>query len=51
MSQSRILNPNSLSEAISMLKSLGDEARVIAGGQSLVPLISLGLASPNYLVS
>ena len=34
-----------------MLKSLGDEARVIAGGQSLVPLISLGLANPNYLVS
>tara|TARA_Y100001970_G_scaffold293387_1_gene439860 strand:- start:2343 stop:3203 length:861 start_codon:yes stop_codon:yes gene_type:complete len=51
VNQSRVLKPTSLNEAISILKKFGDESRVIAGGQSLVPLISLGLADPNFLVS
>ena len=41
---------NSLTEAISLLAQLGPEARVIAGGQSLVPLMKLRFASPAHLI-
>ena len=51
MNQSRVLNPSSLNEVISILNKFGDEARVIAGGQSLVPLMSLGLTEINFLVN
>ncbi|MCD6016486.1 MAG: molybdopterin dehydrogenase FAD-binding protein [Solirubrobacterales bacterium] len=37
-------------EATEALASAGGEARAIAGGQSLVPMMSLGLASPDVLV-
>jgi carbon-monoxide dehydrogenase medium subunit len=39
-----------LQEAIDLLANRGDEAKVLAGGQSLVPLINLGLAQPGLLV-
>jgi CO/xanthine dehydrogenase FAD-binding subunit len=39
-----------VSEAIEVLKEHGDQAKVIAGGQSLMPLINLGLAQPALLV-
>jgi carbon-monoxide dehydrogenase medium subunit len=42
--------PGSLSEAIELLKSRGEGAKVIAGGQSLIPLLKLRLASPTVLV-
>lgn len=42
--------PTSLSEALAVLDELGDEAKVLAGGQSLVPLLSMRLAAPRYLV-
>ena len=42
--------PGSLSEAIDLLKSRGEGAKVIAGGQSLIPLLKLRLASPTVLV-
>ena len=42
--------PNSLSEAISLLHDGGDDAKVLAGGQSLVPLMKLRFASPALLV-
>jgi CO/xanthine dehydrogenase FAD-binding subunit len=38
------------SEAISILDALGDDARVLAGGQSLVPLMNFRLAQPEHLV-
>lgn len=41
--------PESLDEAIDLLSSDGD-AKVLAGGQSLVPLLSLRLAAPDLLV-
>lgn len=50
MSALQILFPNSLTEAISFLEQYGEEAKVIAGGQSLVPMMNLGLFSPKYLV-
>jgi CO/xanthine dehydrogenase FAD-binding subunit len=39
-----------VSEAIEALGNAAGEARPIAGGQSLVPMMSLGLASPDLLV-
>lgn len=42
--------PTSLAEASSLLTELGDEGRVLAGGQSLLPMMKLRLASPAHLV-
>ena len=43
-------SPKSLSEAIELLAGRGEGAKVIAGGQSLIPLLKLRLASPSLLV-
>jgi carbon-monoxide dehydrogenase medium subunit len=40
----------SIEEAVSLLEQYGDEAKVIAGGQSLVPMMALRLASFGHLV-
>jgi carbon-monoxide dehydrogenase medium subunit len=40
----------SLDEAFSLLAQFGDEAKVLAGGQSLIPMMKLRFASPGYLV-
>ena len=40
----------SADEAISLLAERGDEAKVLAGGHSLVPLMKLRLATPSVLV-
>ena len=42
--------PRTLSEAIGLLQSGGEGAKVIAGGQSLIPLLKLRLASPTHVV-
>jgi carbon-monoxide dehydrogenase medium subunit len=42
--------PASLQEAIKLLQELGEEARVIAGGQSLIPLMKMRMARPTALV-
>jgi aerobic carbon-monoxide dehydrogenase medium subunit len=42
--------PHSLDEAIELLRAGGDEAKVLAGGQSLVPLMKLRFASPELIV-
>jgi carbon-monoxide dehydrogenase medium subunit len=42
--------PASLDEALSLLERYGDEGRVLAGGQSLIPLMKLRFASPRALV-
>jgi aerobic carbon-monoxide dehydrogenase medium subunit len=42
--------PHSLDEAISLLHGGGDYAKVLAGGQSLVPLMKLRFASPELVV-
>jgi carbon-monoxide dehydrogenase medium subunit len=42
--------PHSLDEAITLLREGGDEAKVLAGGQSLVPLMKLRFASPELIV-
>jgi aerobic carbon-monoxide dehydrogenase medium subunit len=40
----------SLQHAVELLKNLGDEAKAIAGGHSLLPLMKLRLARPSVLV-
>jgi carbon-monoxide dehydrogenase medium subunit len=42
--------PESLDEALEVLREHGDEAKVLAGGQSLVPLLALRLAHPGFVV-
>jgi aerobic carbon-monoxide dehydrogenase medium subunit len=42
--------PRSLTEAIALLHAGGDDAKVLAGGQSLVPLMKLRFASPGLVV-
>ena len=42
--------PATLAEAIALLGRYGDEAKVLAGSQSLVPLMKLRLAQPAHLV-
>src|SRR3972149_358337 len=44
------LRPSSVKEAIGFLKDYGEEARVLAGGQSLIPIMKLRLASPHVLI-
>jgi aerobic carbon-monoxide dehydrogenase medium subunit len=40
----------SLNEAAAMLSQLGDDAKLLAGGQSLIPLMKLRFANPSHLV-
>src|SRR5262252_5913163 len=42
--------PRSVDEAIALLQQGGGEAKVLAGGQSLVPLLKLRFAAPELLV-
>jgi len=42
--------PKSINEAVALLSDLGDEARALAGGHSLIPMMKLRLATPEHLV-
>jgi CO/xanthine dehydrogenase FAD-binding subunit len=42
--------PQSLDEALALLREHGDDAKVLAGGQSLVPLLNMRLARTRVLV-
>lgn len=42
--------PRSVEEALALLAEHGDEAKVLAGGQSLVPLLAMRLARPAVVV-
>jgi carbon-monoxide dehydrogenase medium subunit len=42
--------PASVNEAVALLAELGDGARAIAGGHSLIPMMKLRLATPDHLV-
>jgi aerobic carbon-monoxide dehydrogenase medium subunit len=44
------VRPRSLTEALDLLANSGAEGRVIAGGQSLVAMMNLRLASPGLLI-
>ena len=49
-SQFEYHRPDSLNGALSTLKKFGDEARVIAGGHSLIPMMKLRLAEIGHLI-
>jgi carbon-monoxide dehydrogenase medium subunit len=42
--------PTTIAEAIELLGRYGEDAKVLAGGQSLVPMMKLRIASPRYLI-
>src|SRR3989442_15860487 len=42
--------PKTMDEALGLLDELGEDAKVLAGGQSLIPLLKLRFASPGHLV-
>ena len=42
--------PRSVAEAIGLLGSLGDEAKLLAGGHSLLPMMKLRFAQPAHLI-
>lgn len=41
---------NSVPEAVALLEQHGDEAKILAGGQSLIPLLRFRLAGPSILI-
>jgi carbon-monoxide dehydrogenase medium subunit len=43
-------SPASIAEATALLARLGEDAKVLSGGQSLIPLMKLRLASPRHVV-
>ena len=42
--------PDTLADALSLLDRLGDDARLLSGGQSLIPMMNLRLATPAHLI-
>lgn len=42
--------PGSVDEAVGLLGDLGDDASVLSGGQSLIPMMSMRLAQPSDLI-
>lgn len=44
------LAPEGIGEAIAFLRQYGDDAKLLAGGQSLVPMMKLRVARPKYLI-
>jgi len=44
------LRPKTIPEAIAFLQRYGDDAKILSGGQSLIPMMKFRLARPAYLV-
>lgn len=44
------LRPQTLPEAIAFLQQYGDDAKILSGGQSLIPMMKFRLARPGYLI-
>jgi carbon-monoxide dehydrogenase medium subunit len=42
--------PETVSEAIALLKEHGDSAKILSGGQSLIPMMRFRLARPEYVI-
>ena len=42
--------PGSLGEAVTLLAELGDDAKILAGGQSLLPVMALRLGAPPHII-
>jgi carbon-monoxide dehydrogenase medium subunit len=44
------LTPSTISEALSLLQRVGDEAKILAGGTDIVPSLKLRLVNPKYII-
>ncbi|MFZ1134134.1 MAG: xanthine dehydrogenase family protein subunit M [Candidatus Korobacteraceae bacterium] len=44
------LRPTTIPEAIAFLQQYGDDAKILSGGQSLIPMMKLRIARPAYLI-
>ena len=42
--------PREISEALTLLREIGDDGKILAGGQSLMPLMNFRLAQPAHLI-
>ena len=42
--------PREVNEALTLLKEVGEEGKILAGGQSLMPMMNFRLAEPAHLV-
>ena len=42
--------PTTMAEAVALLARHGEDAKVLSGGQSLIPMMKLRLATPRHLV-
>jgi carbon-monoxide dehydrogenase medium subunit len=43
-------SPGTIAEAISLLQKYGDEAKILSGGHSLIPMMKLRFARPGYII-
>ena len=48
--RSSTTDPSTLEEALQLLAEHGEDAKVLAGGQSLIPLMKLRFAAPARLI-
>jgi carbon-monoxide dehydrogenase medium subunit len=44
------LRPSSIADAVSLLQQHGDDAKILSGGQSLIPMMKLRIARPAWLI-
>ncbi|PGS48471.1 xanthine dehydrogenase family protein subunit M [Bacillus sp. AFS041924] len=44
------LRPTDLEEALGYLSEYGEDAKILSGGQSLIPVLNMRLSTPNYLI-
>ena len=42
--------PGMLDEALALLEQYGEDSKILAGGQSLIPLLNMRLAGPAYII-
>jgi carbon-monoxide dehydrogenase medium subunit len=42
--------PTEVAQAVRLLSELGDDAKILAGGQSLLPIMNMRLAEPSHLI-
>jgi len=42
--------PREINEALSLLKEVGEDGKILAGGQSLMPMMNFRLAEPAHLI-
>src|SRR5215510_829096 len=44
------VKPSSINEAVALLQQHGEDAKLLAGGQSLVPMMKLRIARPKVVI-